>query len=122
MEVDIEDGLEQLKVPAFVVQPIVENAVGHARRDDGSPLHIGVRAYREEGGVVVAVRDDGVGIPAERLHTVVGGGSKTGMGIALKNVNARLQGYFGGASGLCVESVEGEGTTVTLMLAEVEGL
>ncbi len=118
MEVDIEDGLESLKVPAFVVQPIVENAVAHARRDDGSPLHIGVRAYREEGGVAVAVRDDGVGIPAERLHTVVGGGSKTGMGIALKNVNARLQGYFGGASGLCVESVEGEGTTVKLTLSE----
>ena len=118
MKIHVEPRLEQLRVPAFIVQPLVENAVAHARREDGSTLHIRVRAYHAEGNVVVSVEDDGVGIPEKRLHTVVGGGSNTGMGIALKNVNARLQGYFGGESGLFVSSKEGEGTTVKLTLSD----
>lgn len=40
MEVDVEPELSNLQVPSFVMQPIVENAVGHGRRDDGSPLNI----------------------------------------------------------------------------------
>ena len=118
MKVHVEPRLEELRVPAFIVQPLVENAVGHARREDGSTLHIRVRAFHAADNVVISVDDDGVGIPAERLHTVVGGGSNSGMGIALKNVNARLQGYFGGQSGLFVTSEEGKGTTVNLTLSD----
>ena len=62
------------------------------------------------------VHDDGVGIKPERLDNVIDGGSKTGMGIALQNVNARLKGYFGNLSGLHIESIYGEGTTVYLSL------
>ena len=40
-----------------------------------------------------------------------------GLGIALKNVDDRLKGYFGPCCGLHVESREGHGTTVTLTIA-----
>ena len=40
------------------------------------------------------------------------------MGSALKNVNARLKGYFGSLSGLEIQSVEGEGTTAVLRLCD----
>ena len=33
-------------------------------------------------------------------------------------MNARLRGYFGSLSGLSIQSVEGEGTTVVLLLSE----
>lgn len=110
--------LGELRVPAFILQPLVENAVGHGRRPDGSTLHIAVTVTPVGDDAVISVTDDGVGIPPERLATVVDGGSKTGMGIALKNVNARLKGYFGSLSGLSIQSVEGEGTTVVLLLSE----
>lgn len=110
--------LGELRVPAFILQPLVENAVGHGRRPDGSTLHIAVTVKPVGDDAVISVTDDGVGIPPERLATVVDGGSKTGMGIALKNVNARLKGYFGSLSGLSIQSVEGEGTTVVLLLSE----
>ncbi len=110
--------LGELRVPAFILQPLVENAVGHGRRPDGSTLHIAVTVKPVGDDAVISVTDDGVGIPPERLATVVDGGSKTGMGIALKNVNARLRGYFGSLSGLSIQSVEGEGTTVVLLLSE----
>ena len=110
--------LGELRVPAFILQPLVENAVGHGRRPDGSTLHIAVTVTPVGDDAVISVTDDGVGIPPERLATVVDGGSKTGMGIALKNVNARLKGYLGSLSGLSIQSVEGEGTTVVLLLSE----
>lgn len=116
LEVRIEPGLEDLRVPAFIIQPIVENAVGHGRRDTGETLRIVVRVYHASESVIICVEDDGVGIEPEKLNHVVEGGSKTGMGIALKNVNARLKGYFGSLSGIHIESTYGKGTTVYLSM------
>ena len=108
--------LKDLRVPAFILQPIVENAVGHGRREDGSPLHIVIELMREGDSAIIKVSDDGVGIKPERLEGIMQGGSETGMGIALKNVNARLKGFFGSLSGLHIESEYGVGTTVYLSL------
>lgn len=115
-KMQIEPGLEDLRVPAFIIQPIVENAVGHGRRDTGETLHIEVKVYHASESVIICVSDDGVGIEPGKLNHVVEGGSKTGMGIALKNVNARLKGYFGTLSGIHIESTYGKGTTVYLSM------
>lgn len=115
MSVEVEPGLEKLRVPAFILQPLVENAVGHGRRADET-LHIKVSAFHVGNSVIISTADDGLGIPAQQLATVVEGGSKTGMGIALKNVDARLRGYFGQSSGLHIESIYGQGATVYLKL------
>ena len=118
MSVEDQDGLGDLRVPAFILQPLVENAVGHGRREDGSTLHLTVTLRREGDNAIIVVQDDGVGIKPERLGNVITGGSKTGMGIALQNVNARLKGYFGNMSGMRIESTYGEGTTVYLSLCD----
>lgn len=115
---DIENGLERVMVPAFVIQPLVENAVGHAMRDD-APLHIEIKAERKGPDVVICVKDDGVGIPKERLPHMLQDTDKAHMGIALKNVDDRLKGYYGGDSGLEVFSELGVGTTVCLTLRNV---
>ena len=115
MNIEIEQGLEDIGVPAFIIQPLVENAVGHGKPEDRA-LHITVTAQSSDDDVIIKVIDDGVGIPPEKLATAVDGGSKTGMGIALKNVNARLTGYFDANSGIKIESEFGEGTTVFLTL------
>jgi len=105
-----------LLVPAFVIQPLVENAVQHGIRPAG-PLHIKLAAHREDGDrVCLTVADDGRGIPAGDLPHVLDVGFGVGLGIALKNVDDRLKGHFGPDSGIAVASVEGQGTTVTLTL------
>ena len=116
LHVDIEPGLEMLKMPSFMLQPLVENAVGHGRRDDGTPLNITIKAYRASDSVTISVSDDGVGIEPERLENLLDRESETGMGIALKNVNARLKAFFGAISGLYIDSEYGKGTTVYLNL------
>lgn len=115
VETDIEVGLDTIPVPAFVIQPLVENAVGHAMRPEG-PLHIRLRAWRKNGDLIIEVSDDGVGIEASELPHVTEPGYGKGLGIALKNVEDRITGYFGLESGMRIESVEGKGTKVTLLL------
>jgi two-component system sensor histidine kinase LytS len=116
----IEHGLEHILVPAFIIQPLVENAVGHGMRDN-APLHIEIRAQTQDGDVVVLVRDNGIGIAKDTLAHMLDP-DREHLGIALKNVDDRLRGYFGRGAGLAVQSELGVGTVVRLTLGTFEKL
>ncbi len=115
---DIEEGLEDVEVPPFTIQPIVENAVQHALRPEGGTLHIvvDVRAVGDE--VRITVSDDGVGMTPAQAACLLeeAGPSRKGTGIALRNVDGRLRAAFKPGSGVEVASQPGEGTVVTLHL------
>ena len=118
----VEPGLESVMVPSFLVQPIVENSVRHAMRDDG-PLHIDVHVATDGRDVLIAVADDGLGMDdaaAERLlaQTQVNRDDKSGTGIALRNVAERIERFYGVGSGIEIMSKLGQGTVVTLRLGD----
>ncbi len=110
-----------LPTPAFMIQPLVENAIGHGMRPDGSTLHVRIRAQVLADRLEVRIIDDGVGIAPERLETIFEPGLGKGLGIALRNVRDRLKGYFGPESELRISSTEGEGTTVVLCICPLPG-
>ena len=122
----VGQGVGDVLVPAFIVQPIVENAVRHAMRDDG-PLHIDIRADVDGPDVLIAVTDDGLGMDeatCRLLRDRISGKGRLacsddekGTGIALRNVAERLERFYGFGSGIDVMSKPGEGTCVTLRLA-----
>jgi two-component system sensor histidine kinase LytS len=120
VEEDVDESMLDLAVPAFIVQPLVENAVAHAMRESG-PLTIKLSSGRCDDGhaMCLTVADDGIGISSENLPRVLEPGFGKGLGIALKNVDDRLRGHFGPGSGVRVESTEGQGTAVTLVFAHV---
>ena len=118
-------GLDALMVPSFLVQPLVENAVRHAMRDD-APLHIDVHVGTEGDDVLISVADDGLGMDddvAGRLFEQASAASDAdeaagkGTGIALRNVAERVEHFFGQGSGVEIMSKPGVGTCVTLRLA-----
>ena len=118
----MEPGLEDVLVPSFLVQPIVENSVRHAMREDG-PLHIDVHVATDGRDVLIAVADDGLGMDddvAERLleRAKTTRGDEAGTGIALRNVAERIERFYGVGSGIEIMSKPGEGTVVTLRLAD----
>ena len=119
--VQVEEGLNDILVPAFVVQPLVENAVQHAMRDD-APLQVDINVITREGRVVIQVIDDGVGMSPDRIPVALQTEGSSGMGIALKNVDDRLRGYFGKNAGLDIQSELGVGTTVTLLLGRARSM
>lgn len=116
----VEEGCENVMVPAFVIQPIVENAVRHAMREEGV-LHIDIHVTREDSDILIAVADDGCGMSEEQVEVMLQKASgmsdaEKGTGIALRNVEERLARYYGPGSGIDIVSRLGEGTAVTLKL------
>lgn len=116
VNVDVPPLLRDVQVPAFILQPIVENSVQHGMPAEGT-LHVRIHGAEHDGLLDLRVADDGVGISAKDLGRVLEPGFGKGLGIALKNVDDRLKGYFGPCCGLAVDSREGRGTTVTLTIA-----
>jgi histidine kinase/histidine kinase/DNA gyrase B/HSP90-like ATPase len=95
---EAEDGLLDATVPAFSLQPLVENAVRHAiapRAEGGS---IVVSARRNGSLLVLAVEDDGE--PPERVSVARGEGPPQGAGIGLRLIRERLAALYGGAASL----------------------
>ncbi len=120
----VEEGLGEVLVPSFLVQPIVENSVRHAMREEGT-LNIDVHVVSDGRDVLIAVADDGLGMDEEAAERLLAssepgasseGGS--GTGIALRNVAERIERFYGVGSGIDIMSKPGEGTVVTLRLAE----
>ena len=116
LEADIDD-FGDLRVPSFIIQPIVENSVNHAMPAEGQ-LHIEISVEESGDDVVIKVSDDGVGMSEEQARRLLqsASASEKGTGIALRNVDARLHAVFGPGSGVSVKSQVGKGTQVTLLL------
>ena len=112
-------GVEDMLVPPFLLQPLVENAVRHAMPAEGK-LTIIITARKIGDRLVIRVNDNGVGMSEETLANIMHPESSTGAGIAVKNVYDRIQGFFGPESDMRVESELGKGTTVTLDLRGIE--
>ncbi len=121
VEVDVEPEALDQPLPAFMLQPLVENAIGHGMRPDGSTLTVRISGRCAGDVLTLSVSDDGVGIPEPRLRTIFDPGTSAGLGIALRNVRERLRGYFGAESALEIDSATGEGTTVTLRIVPLTG-
>ncbi len=112
---DIDPRVDEMMVPPFLIQPLVENAVRHAMPSEGK-LTISVTGEIVGDDVIVSVMDDGVGMTEGARQSIMHPESQTGLGIAVKNVHDRICGYFGPGTHMDVESELGVGTCVKLVL------
>ena len=111
----LDEGTEGSLVPAFLVQPLVENAVRHAMPTEGT-LHITCTAKRKGADLSIIVEDDGIGMSEEARLKLLPGNESEGLGIALRNIQERIRGYYGPESYMQVDSEVGKGTRVQLFL------
>jgi LytS/YehU family sensor histidine kinase len=102
-------------VPVLSIQPLVENAIAHGMRSRNRGS-IRIRARFRNAGVEISIIDDGVGIAADMVRSVLHRGFGAGLGLGLNNVHQRLIGAFGPRSGLQLASAEGTGTTVAFWI------
>ena len=63
--------LGQCSCPAMILQPLVENSVLHAFKDREGIGTVSVSITFEDPVLILAVRDDGVGIPKETVSTLL---------------------------------------------------
>jgi signal transduction histidine kinase len=114
----VDDEARGARVPALVLQSLVENAVVHglAPRPRGGTLEIHAARVREGAGddLRLVVRDDGVGLPPAPEGDDPRGAARDGIG--LSNARDRLQQLYGAAQRLEIETAPGQGTTIRLAI------
>jgi hypothetical protein len=84
------------RVPRFVLQPLVENAITHGLAGRTAKGSIEIVGRVREGQLRLTVRDNGVGLEAAR-------GSE-GFGLGLRNVRERLATLYGDAAHLALDA------------------
>ena len=112
--VEIDPEIKSVRMPKLTLQPLVENALYHGVKLKRAGGHISVTGNRDGDDIVLIVTDDGAGMTEERLAQIrksISSGERVGFG--LTTVHERLQLFFGDRYGLTVDSLEGEGTTIT---------
>ena len=127
--IEIDDGIKNEIMLKLLLQPLVENALYHGIKPKRGGGSISVKGIREGNELVFSVHDTGNGIPGDRLEEIRSalkndgmqianekiGGSGSGSGFGLKNVDMRIRLYYGKSEGISIESDE-TGTTVSFRL------
>ncbi|MDP2686094.1 MAG: histidine kinase [Aequorivita sp.] len=88
IEKDIDESLLSKKVPALLLQPLLENSIKHGFDYNHTDLKIFVKIYAEENTLIIKVENNGA--PVAAGHAVL---LKRGMGLA--NINDRLANLYG---------------------------
>ena len=108
IEVSAPDELRDALVPAFILQPIVENALEHGIARRAGAGQVSIAAIRDGARLRLTVTDDGAGMrssdgfPAE--------------GVGLGNTRERLRELYGDAQSLQLEALDPNGLRVTATL------
>jgi two-component system, LytTR family, sensor kinase len=137
--IDVPPSLRQIRVPALLIQPLVENAIKHGVSPCRSGGEVMILARLSRGGanqtlalsgattlteerLQIWVRDTGAGASERELAR------GRARGIGLQNVEQRIKRHYGDAATFGIRSASGVGTTVELGLpinpanASVDGM
>lgn len=98
-----------IDLPPFILQPLVENAIGHGVEplENGGAVQIRVYQLRED--ILIEVTDNGPGL--------VGSSNHSGHGVGLDNIRQRLQALFGDKAALSIVELQSGGVNSRLTIA-----
>lgn len=119
IQVDNEEILDSTIIK-FTLQPLVENSIFHGLEPKGGLGNITIHLSYIDSDISIEVIDDGIGISKDKLDSILDNTSKGKneffKEIGISNVNKRLQYEYGAEYGIKVSSVEGEGTTMQVII------
>lgn len=130
IQMDATEALMECLMPKMTLQPIVENAIYHGIEMAMRPGVVTIRIVETNERLLIYVMDNGVGIPKDKLkklndslnekHNGTGQSMPVrqgeGNGLALRNVNERIQIYYGSSYGISIYSTVNVGTEVEIRL------
>jgi hypothetical protein len=106
VHIDVPWDLRHVRIPALIIQPLVENAIKHGISQNLVGGEVRVSARLESETVLISVADTGAGQTGSAFER------RVNRGIGLSNVEQRLLRYGSGPEALTVKSTTGRGTTV----------
>ena len=84
---DIDDSLLLKKIPAMLLQPMIENSIKHGYSYDHTDLHILIKIREERGYLIIRVENDGE--PLKLTHKEL-----LEKGVGLRNIDDRLRNLY----------------------------
>jgi sensor histidine kinase YesM len=112
---EIEGGLYGISILPMIIQPLIENAIIHAEREDMMPVNIVLSISEKEDVLCIVVKDDGIGMREDALETLLEN-IRTEKVLGLSNVFKRIRLAYGETSSYSISSKENKGTTITIVL------
>jgi two-component system LytT family sensor kinase len=107
LDVRVEDEAREVRMPALIVQPLVENAIRHGLSPAGGATRIGLEAAVREGRLQLCVCDPG------RAHPRSSGSAECQDGFGLRYVRERVR-HFYGTDGRVTLERSAAGTVATI--------
>lgn len=116
-----DEELYNSKIPVFMLQPIVENAIVHGltkRLNEKEAAFLRITAKAEEEQLVISICDNGCGIPKEKIDRIMSmlETGRNDFGIGLYNTLSRLEYYYKNRYSFNVDSQEEEFTDITVKI------
>lgn len=128
--INIEPGLEKMRLPKLLFQPLVENSIIHGIENMPSGGFIRIQvASIDERDVEIRVWNNGEAIQESKLKEImamletwswVGRHPEQQSSIGLVNVQSRLKLLYGNPYGLVIHSFPDQGTEVILRVNKIE--
>lgn len=129
--IDPDLNVMDYKIPKLIIQPFIENALKHGLNGITKDFVITLHIYSTQSRLIISISDNGAGMTPQQLmalnrklaegdqvnvHTIDQKQSKSGTGIALTNVNARIKLFFGESYGVTAYSTQGAGSEFQISL------
>jgi two-component system LytT family sensor kinase len=108
---DVPADLASARVPNLILQPLVENAIKHGVSTTPGAGRVAISARREDGMLVLKVRDDGPGLSDSPQPP-----QRPGSGVGLANTRERLRQLYGDQQRLDLVNMPEGGLEVSVVL------
>ncbi|WP_134699233.1 sensor histidine kinase [Ammoniphilus sp. YIM 78166] len=123
-DIEVEPRILHGQMIKLTLQPLIENAIYHGVKQTRGIGHIQVNGYLLDEDICFEVKDNGAGMSKERLEEIRKGLSDKDpakLGFGVRSVHERIQLHYGEKYGLTIDSEEGKGTIVKVLIPLLEG-
>lgn len=108
-------------LPSLVLQPLVENAIEHGLREVEWEKRVTIDVREADGGHIVSVMDNGVGIDPQIARDILAGrkapsSDQNRNSVGMGNVLSRLRLFYGREDVMTIHSSPEEGTIIRIFL------
>lgn len=116
--INIDDEVLEATIPKLLLQTVIENSIKYGF-ENKSTINIEITSRIKDEKIYIVIKDDGCGIDKERMYylkRLLNKNQNDTDTIGLYNIKKRIQLIYGDEYGIEVDSIEGEGTSVTIAL------
>ena len=110
MHIDIPKELYNLRIPVFILQPIIENSVKHgiSQKPDGGSIYLWAKCIKDD--LIFIIKDSGVGMNVDEVF------KRDSNSIGLRNIQERLKMLYGAKYSFNIKSFINEGTSIVIKI------